>query len=199
MDEPSTSQGISHFLRVPHIEVPMGHRIRSEPFIDYSQSQILTSADHVEKLEQIAEKKACIEQERAAKLKERELTKARRAEERVIAAAAKERRAVEKEARKISKQNWTTTAVRAAGESIQQLVKNTSSQEDRRPRLGVEARSIAKHNKVIAKARLEAKKHKVKHGIWLPNQPLPSLIEHPSFYGCFGVFANELGLLQQLP
>ena len=119
MGEPSTSVGISHFLRVPHIEVPMGHRVRSEPFINYSQSQILTSANHVEKLEQIVEKKACIEKERAAKVKERELTKARRVEERIIAAAAKERRVVEKEARKINKQNWTTTAVRAAGERMQ--------------------------------------------------------------------------------
>ena len=102
INEPSTSAGISHFLRVPHIEVPMGHRVRSEPFMDYSQSQILTSIDHEEKLQQIAEKKACIEEEKVAKAKERELTKARRAEERIIAVAAKERRAAEKEARKIS-------------------------------------------------------------------------------------------------
>ena len=73
------------------------------------------------------------------------------------------------------------------------------SQEDSRPRLGVEAIGIAKQNRVIAKARLEAKKQKKKHGIYLPNQPLPSLIEHLSFYGCSGVSTGEVDLPQQLP
>ena len=101
MGEPSLFAGIGHFLRIPHIEVLMGHRVRSEPFIDYNQSQILTTVDHVEKLEQIAEKKACIEEERAAKGKERELTKARRAEERITAAAAKERELLKKKPKKL--------------------------------------------------------------------------------------------------
>ena len=81
---------------------------------------------------------------------------------------------------------------------MQQLLKNSYSQEDSRPRLRMEALGIAKQNRVIAKARLEAKKQKKKHGMCLPNQPLPSLIEHPSFYGCSGVSAGEVDLPQQL-
>ena len=152
----------------------------------------------MEKLEQIVEKKACIEEKRTAKVKKRELTNARRTEERIIAAAPKERRAVEKEARKISKQNWTTTAVRATGERMQQLLKNSYSQEDSRPRLGVEAIGIAKQNRVIAKARLEAKKQKKKHGMCLPNQPLSSLIEHQASMGALES-TSEVDLPQQLP
>ena len=82
---------------------------------------------------------------------------------------------------------------------MQQLVKNSYSQEDMRPRLGLEAICIAKHNRSIAKARVEGKKQKKKHGMCLPNPPLPSLIEHPSFYGCSGLSGGEVELPQQLP
>ena len=82
---PQTSQ----FLRVPQIQTSFSSRVRSEPLIDYSHSQILTSTDHVGKLTQISEKKAEIERARAIKQKERELTKAKRDQERMAIAAAK--------------------------------------------------------------------------------------------------------------
>ena len=68
--------------------------------MDYNHSQILTSNDH---LETISTKKTMVEEERATKQKERELTKARRAEERVLQVAAKRKRASDLEARKLTK------------------------------------------------------------------------------------------------
>ena len=151
--EPNSTQPLSQFLKLPQIEVSMLTRGRVEPIIDYSHSQILTSNEHVGKLRRIANKKAMVGEEKAAKLKERELNKRRRAKEKVLEAAAKKRRASELEARKLAKKNWTTTAIRAADERMQQLVKNSCQQQIRQPRLDVEARGIAKQNKLIAKAK----------------------------------------------
>ena len=39
---------------------------------------------------------------------------------------------------------------------------------------------------MIAKARWEAKKQKIRHGIPLPQEPFPLLIEHPKFYELLG-------------
>ena len=65
--EPNLSQPLSQFLRLPQIEVPMFTRVRNEPIVDYSQSQVLTSNENVEKLRRIADKKAMIEEEKATK------------------------------------------------------------------------------------------------------------------------------------
>ena len=43
---------------------------------------------------------------------------------------------------------------------MQNLVENGCSYENSRPRFGVEVLNIAKQNRLIAKARLEAKKQK---------------------------------------
>ena len=51
--EPSTTPPLSQFLRVPEIHVPTSLKIRSELLINYSQSQILTSTNHIEKLHSI--------------------------------------------------------------------------------------------------------------------------------------------------
>ena len=55
-DPPPTQPNISTFLRLPQQDVPT-HRSTLEPLVDYSQSQILTSNDHVSTLESIAQKK----------------------------------------------------------------------------------------------------------------------------------------------
>ena len=73
-------------------------------------------------------------------------------------AAAKEKKAVENRVRKIIKESWTTTTIRAIEERLQTLVKSASLQDHMRPRLGFEAQNIAKQNRVVAKARWEAKK-----------------------------------------
>ena len=180
--KPIPSQSYNQFLRLPKIHIPISKRVKSEPIIDYNRSQILTFTSHVDKLHQISEKKAHIEEERAKKQKQRELIIAKWAEKRIVAAAMKRRKIAKQEARKISRESWTTTIIRAAGERLQNFIKNTSSHENSTPRLGLEALSIAKEIRIRAKARLEAKKNKRKHGIPLPIEPFPPLLEHPSFY-----------------
>ena len=101
--DPDSTQPISQFLRLPETRVSRSSRIKSESLVDYSHSQILTSNDHVGKLITISTKKAMVEEERATKQKERELTKARRAEERVLQAVAKRKRASDLEAKKLTK------------------------------------------------------------------------------------------------
>ena len=118
---------INQFLKFLEIHVPLLTRIRAEPLIDYRHSQILTSIVHVEKLTQIAEKNAAVEEERAPRQKEKDLTKAQRATEKVVAVAIKEKRIAEKEARKIAKESWTTTTIRTTSERLQSLVKNGTS------------------------------------------------------------------------
>ena len=73
-ESPSTHDNISNFLRMPQ-EVVTIKKSRVEPFINYSQSQIVTLAQHVDTLHSIAAKKEKIVEEREAKKVERELTK----------------------------------------------------------------------------------------------------------------------------
>ena len=49
--------GISQFLKLPQNSV-QATRILHEPLVDYSQSQILTSNQHIDNMEDIAKKKA---------------------------------------------------------------------------------------------------------------------------------------------
>ena len=74
--DPNSAQPISQFLRLIEIRGTRSSRIRSELLVDYNHSQILISNDHVEKLITILTKNAMIEEERATKQKERELSKA---------------------------------------------------------------------------------------------------------------------------
>ena len=87
------------------------------------------------KLQEMAENKVILEEERVAKLKEKELVKARRAREKLIVANAKDRRAAEKEAQKIAKQNWTKSTIREGGKRMKTLVKSGYPHLNNRPRL----------------------------------------------------------------
>ena len=53
--KPSTQDNISRFLNLPQ-EVIIPRKTRAKPLIDYSQSHILTSVEHVETLHSIANK-----------------------------------------------------------------------------------------------------------------------------------------------
>ena len=94
-ESPSTHDNISNFLRMLQ-EVVTIKKSRTKPFIDYSQSQIVTSAQHVDTLHSIAAKKKKIAKEREAKKVEKELTKQARAAEKRKQREAKEHRAHEK-------------------------------------------------------------------------------------------------------
>ena len=63
--QPRVSQPCTQFLRMAQIQGCKESRLRSEPLIDYSHSQILTFEVHVQKLKTIAKKKALAEKEKA--------------------------------------------------------------------------------------------------------------------------------------
>ena len=58
-ENPSVHDNISNFLRMPQ-EVVTIKKARAEPFIDYSQNQIVTSTQYVDALHNIAAKKGKI-------------------------------------------------------------------------------------------------------------------------------------------
>ena len=82
---------------------------------------------------------------------------------------------------------------------MQNLVKSGLLHEDIRPRLGMEARNIAKEDRAITKSRLETKKQKRKSSIPLPNSPFVVLTKHPSFYKWPDVHKVEVGATQEIP
>ena len=51
--DPIASPPIDQFLKVP-----MPSRVRSAPLINYSNSQVLTSSEHISKLQEIAKKRS---------------------------------------------------------------------------------------------------------------------------------------------
>ena len=81
-------------------------------------------------------------------------------------------------------------------ERLQALMKSNCRQENLeeigRPRLGIEAQEIARKNREVAKARLEEKKQKLKHGTPFPTIALPALTEHLEFYDATCRLANQM-------
>ena len=99
--EPSTQDNISRFLSLPQ-EVFIS-RTRAKPIIDYSQSQILISAKHMDTLHSIVKNKDQLAQEKEAKRIERKLIKHERATEN------KNREKQRKKELMTSKQGWMQT------------------------------------------------------------------------------------------
>ena len=91
---------ISNFLKLPRGSRPTVRR-GAEPLVDYSQSQLLTSSDHLSNLEIMARKKKRVQEEKLQRAKEKELNRARKTEERE---ANKKRKAQEKEANKLARE-----------------------------------------------------------------------------------------------
>ena len=69
---------IGKFFQLPHrmLQAP---RTNHEPLINYSQSQILTSVEHIQSLQDIAHKKSIVAQIMQEKARVLELTKVKRA------------------------------------------------------------------------------------------------------------------------
>ena len=116
---------IENFLQLPEVPVqPRRRRSLEEPLVDYSKSILLTSETYMEAMELKAERK-----EKARK--EAELRKAESERKKEARALEKQRKEVEKiqrvndaRAKEAFAQNWTTKAIREAGERLQWLVKN---------------------------------------------------------------------------
>ena len=135
LESPTT---ITTFLRMPQVVVSR-LSTRIEPLVDYSQSQILTSDEHVDNLYSIQQRKEEIAQEKEAKRVERELTKVARAQQRQQLREARENRAHERqakralnttefvaaqeEAKKLYKSKWTVATCEEAGQKLHDLIK----------------------------------------------------------------------------
>ena len=76
--DPPIVANISTFLRLPQ-QVNTRTKARFEPMVNYSQSQILTTNEHVQTLEAIAQKKEEVAIEKERRRVEKELTKTMRA------------------------------------------------------------------------------------------------------------------------
>ena len=73
---------------------------RAEPLVDYSQSQILTSEEHLTTLENIATQKERVQEMKEQKIKERAIKKSKKAEELQLNKLKREKA---KEARTVAK------------------------------------------------------------------------------------------------
>ena len=77
---PVENDHISKFLKLPTTSKKTRNLGRAEPLVDYSQSQLLTSKQHLCNLEDIVTRKERVQKEKEEKLKERKLNKAKKAE-----------------------------------------------------------------------------------------------------------------------
>ena len=91
--------------------------------VDYSQSLILTSFEHVNTFQEVASRKEQIQLKKEEKARMRELTKAERAVEKVRNMAAKSARAATKEAKKKLSEKWTKDAIEELGTKLHESIK----------------------------------------------------------------------------
>ena len=150
-EKPPTQENISNFLQLPQ-EVITTKRTRVEALVDYSQSHILTSNEHVDKLHTILKKKEQIAQEKDRKRVEKEFTKHARVAEKQKQREAKEKRAYEREVRRVEnaleiiaaqeeakrlyKAKWTSSACEEQGQKLHDLIKQGYENSCTSPYLG---------------------------------------------------------------
>ena len=87
------SQGPNHFntfLRLLQEGISRARRSTCEPLVDYNQSQILTSTQHVHNLEDFASKKVQIQEEKEERARNRKLIKNVKAQEKLQKVAEKD-------------------------------------------------------------------------------------------------------------
>ena len=133
-EEAENSALFSTFLRL--LQAPTTRKTIVEPLVDYSQSQILTSSQHVEALKDIATQKEKVQLQREERARIRELTKHKRVEEKLKEAAAKIDSAATKEAKRKFKDKWTKDAIEDAGEKLHEYIRKGGQISDQIPYLG---------------------------------------------------------------
>ena len=158
------------FLRLP--QAPRTRKTIVEPLVDYTQSQILTSSQHVETLEETTTKKEKVQLEREERARTRELTKQKRAEEKLKQVAAKEDRAASKEAKRKFKDKWTKEAIEDVGEKLHECIRKGGQISDQIPYLGRQPWQC-KWNQEVAILKLKAERRRRESGIPLSEFPLP--------------------------
>ena len=179
-DLEDSSPHFSTFLRLPQEGIPRNRKTTCEPIVDYGQSQILTSSQHVHTLEDIASKKAQIQKDKEERAKNKELTKNVKAQEKIQKVAEKTARAATKEANKKFKGKWTTTAIEEAGEKLHEAIREGRPISDHIPYCGRQPWQC-KWNQEIAILKLKAKRRRREEGLPVPKFPLP--MQLPWFHG----------------
>ena len=177
-EEAKNSALFSTFLRLP--QAPTTRKTIVEPLVDYSQSQILTSSQHVEALKDIATQKEEVQLQREERARIRELTKYKRVEEKLKEAAAKVDRAANKDAKRKFKEKWTKDAIEDVGEKLHECIRKGGQILDQIPYLGRQPWQC-KWNQEVAILKLKAKRKRRENGIPLPEFPLP--FQLPWFHG----------------
>ena len=96
---------ITEFLKLLQKQ-GQGTRILHEPLVDYSHSQVLTADDHIQNMQEIAHKRSIVTMEKEERAQKMELTKAKRAAEKILKESAKINRAKDKEKRASTLRKW---------------------------------------------------------------------------------------------
>ena len=96
---------ITDFLKLPQKQ-GQGTKILHEPLVDYSHSQVLTTYDHIQNMQETSHKKSIAAMEKQERAEKMELTKARRAAEKILKEAAKINKAKDKEKRASTLRKW---------------------------------------------------------------------------------------------
>ena len=177
-EEAENSALFSTFLRLP--QAPTTRKTIVEPLVDYSQSQILTSSQHVEAMKDIATQKEEVQLQREERARIRELTKHKRVEEKLKEVATKVDRAATKEAKGKFKDKWTKDAIEDAGEKLHECIRKGGQILDQIAYLGRQPWQC-KWNQEVAILKLKAKRRRRESGIPLPEFPLP--FQLPWFHG----------------
>jgi hypothetical protein len=119
---PPTS--LSHLLQLPEIVVTPARRSRTEPLVDYTKSIIMTGDDYIKAMEEKSARKESIEKDKELRKREAEVSKGRRAEEKIQKEAAKLQRLADVRARRAFAKKWSAKGVARAGEELHQLIKS---------------------------------------------------------------------------
>ena len=167
------------FLRLPQ-EGPRARKNTSEPLVDYTHSQILTSSQHVKKLKDIATKKQQVQLQREEKERARELTNLHKAQQKVKKAAEKQGRAVAKQAKRKFNDSWTKDAIEEGGQKLHDCIKKGGQLSEEIPYYRRQSWNC-KLNQEVTILKLKAKRRRRDEGLSLPDFPMP--IELPWFHG----------------
>ena len=159
-----------------------GPKVVQEPLIDYFQSQILTSQQHIQSMEEIAHKKTIVAHGKEEKEKQSELTKATRATEKASKDATKKIKAVEKEKRELTLKKWKEEDNGGLRKKILQCVSQGGPYSKHIPYGGDPILWQNKVHQKIAKAKLIAKRNRRDNGVPLPN--FPPLLQLYWFHRC---------------
>ena len=151
---------ISHFLQLPELLVNPARRNSREPLVDYTKSIIMIGNNYIQAMEEKVARKESLEKEKELKKKEAELTRERRAEDKIQKKKAKLQCLEEVGAQRAFVEKWSSKAVAAASEKLHQLIKSSAP-----PPPGAYVGKfvtfcpkICLKNQAIAKARMKAKR-----------------------------------------